>query len=79
MENRLKLDFEKTLKNVSFSKNDIETKQNYLSKFLKAGLPNRNLENWKFSDLNQIIKKTLENLVFIMIILPQIKLIVQYL
>ncbi len=64
MENRLKLDFEKTLKNVSFSKNDIETKQNYLSKFLKAGLPNRNLENWKFSDLNQIIKKNIGELSF---------------
>ena len=25
-----------------------------LNKFLKVGIPNRNLENWKFSDLSQI-------------------------
>ena len=56
MEERLKLDFEKTLKNLSFSKKEIETKQNYLSRFLKVGFPNRNLENWKFSDLSLIIK-----------------------
>jgi len=64
MEERLKLDFEKTLKNLSFSKKEIETKQNYLRRFLKAGLPNRNLENWKFSDLNQIIKKNIGELSF---------------
>ena len=64
MEDQLKLDFEKTLKNVSFSKNEIETKQNYLSRFLKVGIPNRNLENWKFSDLSQIIKKNIGELSF---------------
>ena len=64
MEERLKLDFEKTLKNLSFSKKEIETKQNYLSRFLKVGFPNRNLENWKFSDLSQIIKKSIGELSF---------------
>ena len=64
MEDQLKLDFEKTLKNVSFSKNEIETKQNYLSRFLKVGIPGRNLENWKFSDLSQIIKKNIGELSF---------------
>ncbi len=64
MEERLKSDFEKTLKNLNFSKKEIETKQNYLSRFLKAGLPNRNLENWKFSDLSQIIKKNIGELSF---------------
>ena len=64
MEERLKLDFEKTLKNLSLSKKEIETKQNYLSRFLKVGLPNRNLENWKFSDLSQIIKKNIGELSF---------------
>ena len=64
MEERLKLDFEKTLKNLNFSKKEIETKQNYLSRFLKVGLPNRNLENWKFSDLSQIIKKNIGELSF---------------
>ena len=64
MEERLKLDFEKTLKNLNFSKKEIETKQNYLSRFLKVGLPNRSLENWKFSDLSQIIKKNIGELSF---------------
>ena len=64
MEDQLKLDFEKTLKNLSFSKKENETKQNYLSRFLKVGLPNRNLENWKFSDLSQIIKKNIGELSF---------------
>ena len=64
MEERLKLDFEKTLKNVSFSKNEIEAKQNHLNTFLKAGIPSRNLENWKFSDLSQIIKKSIGELSF---------------
>ena len=64
MKDQLKLDFEKTLKNVSFSKNEIETKQNYLSRFLKVGIPGRNLENWKFSDLSQIIKKNIGELSF---------------
>ena len=64
MEERLKLDFEKTLKNLNFSKKEIETKQNYLSRFLQVGLPNRSLENWKFSDLSQIIKKNIGELSF---------------
>ena len=64
MKDQLKLDFEKTLKNVSFSKNEIEAKQNHLNTFLKAGIPSRNLENWKFSDLSQIIKKNIGELSF---------------
>ncbi len=64
MTDQLKLDFEETLKNINFSKKEIETKQNYLDKFLKAGIPNRNLENWKFSDLSQIIKKNIGELSF---------------
>ena len=64
MEDQLKLDFEKTLKNVSFSKNEIEAKQNHLNTFLKTGIPSRNLENWKFSDLSQIIKKNIGELSF---------------
>ena len=64
MEEQLKIDFEKTLKNSSFSKKDIEIKKNHLNKFLKSGLPNKKLENWKFSDLSQIIKKNIGDLNF---------------
>jgi len=64
MEEQLKIDFEKTLKNSSFSKKDIEIKKNHLNRFLKSGIPSKKLENWKFSDLSQIIKKNIGNLNF---------------
>ena len=64
MEEQLKIDFKKILKNSSFSKKDIEIKENYLNKFLKHGIPNRRLESWKFSDLSQIIKKNIGELSF---------------
>ena len=64
MEEQLKIDFKKILKNSSFSKKDIEIKENYLNKFLKHGIPNRKLESWKFSDLSQIIKKNIGELSF---------------
>ena len=64
MEEQLKIDFEKTLKNSSFSKKDIEIKKNHLNRFLKSGLPNKKLENWRFSDLRQIIEKNIGDLNF---------------
>jgi len=64
MEEQLKIDFKKILKSSSFSKKDIEIKENYLNKFLKQGIPNRKLESWKFSDLSQIIKKNIGELSF---------------
>ena len=36
----------------------------YLNKFLENGFPTRKLENWKFSDLSQIIKKNIGELSF---------------
>ena len=64
MEKQLKNDFEKTVKTSNFTKKDIEIKENYLKKFIETGFPNRKLEDWKFSDINQIIKKKIENLNF---------------
>ena len=64
MENQLKNDFEKIVKTSSFSKKDIDIKKNYLNQFLKKGFPNRKLENWKFSDISQIIKKNIGDLDF---------------
>ena len=57
-------DFNSIIKTSSFSKKDIEIKQNFLNKFLEKGFPNRKLENWKFSDLNQIINKNITNISF---------------
>ena len=57
MEDQLKTDFLKIIKNSKFSKNNIKLKEEYLNKFIESGFTNKNHENWKFSDLNQIIKK----------------------
>ena len=62
MENRLKNDFEKILKTSSFSKKDIDKKKIYLNEFIKKGFPSRKLENWKFSDISQIIQKNIGEL-----------------
>ena len=64
MENQLKNDFEKIVKTSGFSKQDIDIKKNYLNEFIKKGFPNRKLENWKFSDISQIIKKNIGDLDF---------------
>ncbi len=63
MENRLKIDFEKTFKD-NLSKKDFSTKEKYLNNFLKEGFPNRKLENWKFYDFNQIVSKNIGELNF---------------
>ena len=65
MEKQLKNDFEKIIKTSGFSKKDIEIKENYLNKFIESGFPNRKLENWKFSDISQIIKKKYWRLKFL--------------
>ena len=59
MEQKIKLDFENSLKNSSFSDQEIRSKRNSLSNFLKIGYPTRKLENWKFSDISQIIKRSI--------------------
>ncbi len=64
MKERLKLDFEKTIKFSDFSEHDIKFKNNCLEKFIKNGFPNRKLENWKFLDLSQIIKNNIDELSF---------------
>ena len=64
MEEQLKIDFEKSFKNSSFSTKNINIKKEFLNKFIKEGLPNKSLENWKFSDISQIIKKEIGDLSF---------------
>ena len=64
MKEQLKIDFEKILMISDFSKKDIEIKKNYLNKFIESGFPSRNLENWKFLDLKQIIQKNISELSF---------------
>ena len=64
MKEQLKTDFEKILKISNFSEKDIKFKKNYLNKFIESGFPSKKLENWKFLDLNQIIKKYIDELSF---------------
>jgi Fe-S cluster assembly protein SufD len=64
MKDQLQTDFDNTIKTSNFSKKDIDLKQNFLNEFLKTGFPNRKQENWKFSDLNQIIQKNIGELSF---------------
>ncbi len=64
MEEQLKIDFEKLLKNSNFSKKNVEIKRKSFDNFVEKGFPNRREENWKFSDLNQIISKNIKNLSF---------------
>ena len=64
MEEQLKIDFEKLLENSNFSKKNIEIKRKSFINFIEKGFPNKREENWKFSDLNQIISKNIKNLSF---------------
>ena len=64
MTEQIKTDFEKIVKTSAFSEKDIELKKMYLNKFLETGFPTRKFENWKFSDLSQIIKKNIGELSF---------------
>jgi Fe-S cluster assembly protein SufD len=64
MTEQIKTDFEKIVKTSAFSEKDVELKKMYLNKFLENGFPTRKLENWKFSDLSQIIKKNIGELSF---------------
>jgi Fe-S cluster assembly protein SufD len=64
MKEQLQKDFENIVNNLSLSKRDIEIKKFYLDNFINRGLPNRKEEDWKFSDLNQIIKKNIGALSF---------------
>ena len=64
MNEQIKIDFEKTFKTSGLSKTDIDLKKKFLDKFILNGFPNRKLENWKFSDINQIIQKNIGDLSF---------------
>ncbi len=63
MEN-FKTHFEKALKENNLSKKEIAFKNFNANEFLSHGFPNRKDEDWKFSDINQIIKKKIGELNF---------------
>ncbi len=64
MKEQLQKDFENIIKSLNLSQKDIEIKKFCLDNFIDKGFPNRKNEDWKFSDLNQIIKKNIGELSF---------------
>ena len=64
MENNIKINFENYLNKKNFSSSQKEIKESNFNNFIKNGFPNKRIEDWKFSDLNQIISKNFENLDF---------------
>ncbi len=64
MEQKLKTDFDKFISTSNFSNQEIKFKKEALDNFLKNGFPSKKLENWKFSDIKQIIQKNIGELEF---------------
>ncbi len=64
MTEQLKTDFEKMIKTTELSEADVKSKRAFLNKFIANGFPSKKLENWKFSDINQIIQKNIGELSF---------------
>ena len=63
MEDNTIINFDKFLDNHSFSEEQLKKRKENYKKFNDEGFPNKKLEDWKFSDLNQIIKKNIKNFV----------------
>ena len=61
---QLKSDFSKMTENLKFSESNTQLRKKNLTNFIDKGFPNKRIEDWKFSDLNQIISSNIENLRF---------------
>jgi Fe-S cluster assembly protein SufD len=64
MEEQLRADFDRVVKSLKLSDKNIELRKKNLNEFIKNGFPNKRKEDWKFFDLNQIIKSNIKNLNF---------------
>jgi len=64
MEEQLKTDFDKVVKSLKLSEENIKLRKKNLNEFIKNGFPNKRKEEWKFSDLNQIINSNIKELTF---------------
>ena len=64
MLDELQLNFEKSVKDNNLSSKELEIKKLNFGNFLKNGFPNKRLEDWKFLDLNQILKSEFKNFNF---------------
>jgi Fe-S cluster assembly protein SufD len=61
---QLKIDFDKIIKSLKLSNENIDSRKKNFNQFVKNGFPNKRAEDWKFSDLNQIISSNINNLCF---------------
>ena len=61
---QLKIDFDKVIKSLKLSDENVNSRKKTFNQFVKNGFPNKRIEDWKFSDLNQIISTNIENLSF---------------
>ena len=59
---QLKVDFNKVIESLKLSEKSINSRKENLNQFVENGFPNKRVEDWKFSDLNQIISSNIENL-----------------
>ena len=76
MQTEIKSNFEKLLDDGGFSNSQKKIKEKNFNKFLEQGFPNKRTEDWKFSDLNQIISTNFENLAFSKKIINQILILI---
>jgi len=61
---QLKEYFDKVIENLKLSEESIDSRKKNFNQFVENGFPNKRVEDWKFSDLNQIISSNIENLRF---------------
>ena len=61
---QLKIDFDKVIESLKLSDENINYRNKNFIQFVENGFPNKRVEDWKFSDLNQIISANIENLSF---------------
>jgi len=61
---QLKVDFDKVIESLKLSEESINSRKKNFNQFVESGFPNKRVEDWKFSDLNQIISSNIENLRF---------------
>ena len=58
---QMKIDFEEIIKSLNLSGKNIESRRKNFNKFVVNGFPNKKIEDWKFSDFNQIISSNINN------------------
>jgi len=61
---QLKVDFDKVIESLKLSEENINFRKTNFDQFVESGFPNKRVEDWKFSDLNQIISSNIDNLRF---------------